>query len=286
MSGGDQAFSALAYLWVAGVSLLCVWQSVTYTGWIRLLTEWQFDRLGQSFPAVTMIALIALFGAPPMLFARREFQKSPVYREQPREGRLWSRATRLSLVLSRLAVIFTIATAAALSFLLFLPSTHGALQHIDLDAVATGSLSQAPAVLTGKPRGDRSALFTQHLLWMKRAYRFIPVLPSHGDKGLSLTFFVETDAGDLTHNDDNATSRPGLLRKDGLPGAVAQVFRDAGYSVNPTHYVIYTNRAAMYWPILLLVEQLAVVALILALASLVVRRRMKVTRDHFVLTTK
>jgi hypothetical protein len=95
---------------------------------------------------------------------------------------------------------------------------------------------------------------------------------SPGDSSRDLQFFVQLPP--VSDSDRSGTSSmTGILKQDGLPGALIRLFRYAGYRVESPHFVLFADAATMRWPYLLTAFQLGFGALLAAAVGLLQRRR-------------
>lgn len=264
----------LAFGWIGLVLIVAVIQTVTYTGLVSALSEWQFDHLGQSFPAMTFLLLLAVFTSPGLLLLGMAIRRRNVLYRRTADELVIQRSSRMLRVLTVLAVLLTVAAAVALVQLLLLPEDRGPVRRVDIGRMTNAALAEGPTRLVGQYRYDRTAVFRQNVLVARREYRFVPVQATTGRPGSTITIFADSSAlpdTRLAANED----RTGILRQGGLPPAIARLYRDAGFSLAPRTYVLYRDGGSMRWPYLAMALQLLVIVLLLAITAWLTRRRLR-----------
>ena len=273
---------SLALGWVALVLVVAIVQSTTYTGFVAALNEWQFDHLGQAFPAMTFLLLLALFALPGLLllgFAIRRINAAHGVRT---DALVIQRSVRMLRVLTVIATLLAIAMVIVLVQWARLPDDRGNPKRVEVAAAAGGetlALIEGPTRLIGQYRYDRTATFRQNVLVARRDYRFVPVQPVGARPASVLNVFAESSLSP-DNRQAAAEERVGVLRRGGLPPAVAHLYRDAGFRVAPDAYVLYPDRRALTWPYIAVAAQLSVVVVLLAIAALLTRRRLRLLRSQ------
>ena len=273
--------------WVAIVLIVAIVQSTTYTGFVATLNEWQFDHLGQAFPAMTFLLLFALFALPGLLLLGFAIRRINAVRGVRTEALVIQRSARMLRVLTVLAVLAGVATLILLLQLAMLPSGRGEPKRVEVGAAPGRApvpapipdLAEGATRLIGQYRHDRTATFRQNVLVARRDYRFVPVQPANTRPSSIVTVFAETSQSPDTLQ-ATAEERVGVLRRGGLPPAIAHLYRDAGFRVAPDAYVLYPDRQALTWPYVAGAGQLAVVVLLLVIAALLTRRRLRMLRHE------
>lgn len=261
-------------LWGAAVSLFFLWQVVQYNGVMALLAEWQFNSFGHYYPSLTYLALVALLASPGLLLFLR-------VRQRDSEQRMAAATLRSAIVFRRvvlgLAAACTLAAIATLLLLLTLPRSGGTSNSIDLSQPLIALPSEGPTTITGAILYDRTAAFEENMLVAGRTLRFAPIV-SPQSASLDLQFFVELPA-EAAPQIGATSSMRGVLRRNALPGEIVQLFRYAGYRVEPPHYVLFASEAAMRWPYYKVAGELGLVALLFLAVGLWQHRRIKWLED-------
>ncbi len=271
--------------WVALVLIVAIVQSTTYTGFVEALNEWQFDHLGQAFPAMTFLVLFGLFALPGLFLLGFAIRRFNVARGVRTDTLVIQRSERMLRVLTVLAALLGIATLILLVQFAMLPDGRGAPKRVEVGAAPGRApvpapipvLSEGATRLIGQYRHDRTATFRQNVLVARRDYRFVPVQPANARPTSIVTVFAETSQSpdDLR---SMAEERVGVLRRGSLPPAIVHLYRDAGFRVAPDAYVLYPDRNALTWPYVAGAGQLAVAVLLLVIAALLTRRRLRLLR--------
>lgn len=269
---------SLALAWVALVLIVAIVQSTTYTGFVAALNEWQFDHLGQAFPAMTFLLLLALFALPGLLLLGFAIRRINMAHGVRTDALVIQRSNRMLRVLTILAALLAIAMVIVLVQWARLPDDRGVPKRVDVSATAP-ALAEGPARLIGLYRYDRTATFRHIVLVARRDYRFVPVQAAGARPTSVVSVFAETSASPDSRQ-AAAEERVGLLRRGGLPPAVAHLYRDAGFRVAPDAYVLYPDRRALTWPYIAIAAQLAIVVVLLAIAALLTRRRLRLLRGQ------
>ena len=257
-------------LWAAIVSLFFLWEIVRYDGLMALLAEWQFNTFGHYYPSVTYLALVAVLASPGLLFFLR-------VRQRESEQRLAAATLRSAMTFRRvllgLSAACLVAAIATLLLLLALPASTGTPRRIDLAQPVVALPTEGPTTIDGAILYDRTAAFGEDLLVARRTLRFAPIVAPRSP-GVDLQFFVELPDETMA-NAGTASSMTGTLKRNALPGEVVQLFRYAGYRVEPPYYVLFASEAAMRWPYFEIAGELGLVALLFLAVGLWQHRRVK-----------
>lgn len=261
----------LAIAWIVLVLVAVTIQAHTYTGWVAQLTEWQFDRMGQSFPTATFLLLFALCAIPGFIVLALALRRSHTAQSLSALDIALARAVRMQHVLTGLAILVAIAAIVAVVQMAQLPSAAGVARSVDAGTVANSVQPQGPVVLVGRYRYDRTATFGQNVLVARRDYHYVPVQSARGPEAQALAVFAEIDGNPAKQG--AIESHTGVLRHNSLPPEVAQLYRDAGFTVSSAAYVLYSAPETMRWPYLAAAGQLALAALVLGIAAWLTRRR-------------
>jgi hypothetical protein len=250
-------------LWAVIVTLIMLWQTVSYQGVIAVLAEWQFNIIGRYYPAITYLILVTLLMLPGLLlFKRREVDDRPdrMARAAVRSGHRFFQF---------LAVVGgALATAALVTLLAmwWLPALSGPLQVIDLSEPVASEPHEGPTVLKGSIAYDRTAAFDENLFVVARNSRFAPMLPP-GNATPDYQYFVELPPAATPELKPARTSMTGNLRRGSLPGEIVRLYRYAGARVETPYYVLLADTAAVRWPYLQVAIQTAVASLLFLLAG-------------------
>jgi len=250
-------------LWAVIVTLIMLWQTVSYRGVVAVLAEWQFNMIGRYYPAVTYLIIVTLLILPGLLLFRRpqiDDRPDRLARAALRSGR------RFLKFLSYVAAALAAVALASLVAMWWLPAMDGPLQVIDLSAPSPSSPREGPTVLKGAIAYDRTAAFDENLFIVARNSRFAPMLPP-GSATPDYQFFVELPAAATPILKQAQSSMKGNLRRGSLPGEVIRLYRYAGGRVEVPYYVLMADAEAVRWPYLQVAVQTAFAAILFFLAA-------------------
>jgi hypothetical protein len=276
---GELTKFTLFSIWIAVVSIVLLWQASHYTGVMAVFSEWQFNAIGRHYPTFNYVLLIFLCGLPGFLLFFRPRKRSSV----SRDGFVTVRSAKIFMrAIFGVAVGLGIACLAVLVATLFLPNGSGSVQQIALSQSLGALPHEGQTVLSGQIIYERTAGFDEDLIVTRRNSRYAPIVPP-GGQTKDLQFFVQLPPVNDSDRSGMA-SMTGILKQNGLPGALVRLFRYAGYRVENPHFVLFADAAAMRWPYLLTAFQLGFGALLAAAVGLLQRRRvsrLRVARKSF-----
>jgi hypothetical protein len=262
----QQSLTVAMLLWFLIVAGFFLWQTVEYRGIAALAGEWEYQRFGTYFPWATLLLLVGLFCIPPIYFLLRREKTAddhvPTLVEYQRKGR--RQLSQLTIA----AIICLAAAAVSLGLVLTLPSGKGQPARVVASADATPR--NGPTTLAGRIRYDRIATLERHLLLAERTFYFAPIEPAAGQP---LRYFVEF--AELPSATSGSATYQGVLRDGGLPGDIVHLYRDAGYRVDPSLHVLFSSETAMRWPFYVIALHFLLVSIVLGVAGLFQRRRIK-----------
>ncbi len=260
----------------SGISALAaafvLWQSLTYTGLVLRLGEWQFDRFERYFPTLTFIALTALFSLPALvalaLVRRRDGDTPPP--EAVRRANAIDAATQLMRLLFAVGVVGVGAAIASLLMLVTLPTSAGAPRDVRVGTAEALAPEEGHVRLVGTIGVDRVARFDESLLVIRREIFVAPVI----DRGQQapLRYFVMLQPIDAQAR-RFAPVRPGILRQAALPREIVHLYRRARYAVADTPYLLFASDRDLRWRYIVFAGEALVLALVALLFAEVQRRR-------------
>ncbi|MEG3123335.1 hypothetical protein U1738_05355 [Sphingomonas sp. GB1N7] len=254
-------------LWIAIAALFVLWQTMTYRGLSSLAAEWQFNEFGFYHPALTFLVLVLILCSPLLLLrlvARRRRRREPVEPVSPLQ-RAIRVTSRLLATLIGAAVAALLAAIFIAAFTLFLPRDNGPPHHIsasdDLTVPALG-----PAEIRGRVLYDSTAVFNEDFRIGHSDTRFAPMVGETRDR-TAIRYFVELPAYALPDRQDLISVHRGVLREGGLPGELINLYRYAGFRIEPRYYVLYASGSSMRRSYLVTAGELVVLALFIALVG-------------------
>jgi hypothetical protein len=259
---------AILSAWIALVAVVLLWQATQYTGVMAVLGEWQFNAIGRHYPTFNYAFLVFVLSLPGYILFLRPRRRATT--DLPGTG------TVRSAILFMRAIFGTAAGlgAACLVVLiatLFLPGDAGPVQRIALNQAIIALPHEGLTQLSGHIIYERTAGFDEELVAVRRSSRYAPMV-APGDTTTDLQFFVQLPPVEGSAREGTSTMT-GILKRNGLPGAIVRLYRYAGYDLANPHFVLFADAATMRWPYLITAFQLAFGGLVMAAAGLWQRRR-------------
>lgn len=270
----------VAEVWIAIVGLVLLRQAFGYIGLTSRVAEWEYETLGRYLPFLSLLMMIALFGAPALivmlLLRRRERRKRRELWDRGETGKVAASILRTERTMFRLllicgsAALLIALTALVLAFRL---PTNGQPQQ--LDARNAGQPREGPARLVGAALYRRTATFQQRIFFLKHTVQFVPVVDPRTPS--VVRFFAEVTPDRLEALNGGRDNPPftGVLRRNALPGAVLKLFRYAGFRVDSPHHVLFASITTMRWRFYVVAIDAGLLALFLMLLALFQRRRLR-----------
>ncbi|WP_156680266.1 hypothetical protein [Sphingomonas profundi] len=256
----------LACGWAAFVALLFLWQAVSYRGLIVFLAEQQFNLFGRYYPLLSYLILTLLFGSPIFFFVRgRLWEPEAVASHATAAVNLLMGLRRFMRAMFIAAALCVLGAAVAALSMLTLPDMSGPVQTVDVAAQPL-EVHEGATLLRGNIVYMRTAALTEDLWTARRETRFAPVVADAS--GRTIRYFVELRQDEMVVAGRPLETRRGILRRDGLPGELRQLFRYAGYIVPEPHYVLYASEGSLRWGRTVVASNLAIAALFFVLLGL------------------
>ena len=264
----------LPRVWLAVAGLFLLWQTLTYRGLSALAAEWQFNEFGFYHPALTFLVLLLILAAP-LAFLRLlpSARRQEVVEAPSRLGYAIGTTSRLLKTLFGAALCVVVAALVVAAFVLFLPRADGPVHQVDAGA-DTGQPFVGPVELRGRVLYDKTSVFNEDFLLGRRVSRFAPVV-GEGTDQTSLRFFVELPSAAPATQPRSTAVHTGILRQGGLPGELIQLYRYAGFRVEPGYYVLFASEASMRHTYFTTAVELLVLALFIALIGAIYAYRRK-----------
>ncbi|HEX8485487.1 hypothetical protein [Sphingomonas sp.] len=263
-------------VWVLVVALYFLWEADRYRGLYAFLAEWQFEQLGHYFPILTFAVLVIGFGSPAawLMKKRRRADRRDI---PDRYGYAAAVSTSMNFRRSLFAFAGGLGGAALVTLLwtLTLPRMAPPRALIPVGGARAVNPPLGPVTLRGQILFKRTSVFAQNVVLTARGVRFAPIVaPGDGNR---IRFFVELlprEFGDpraALRLDD----RTGLLMRNQLPGSIVRLYRYAGYEVEAPVYILYVSSKTLRWPYYVTAAQLAIAALVAAIAGLLQHRHVR-----------
>lgn len=276
----------IAEFWVAVVSVVLLREAFRYSGWAAKLAEWEYATFGRHLPVLSLLLLIASFGAPALvvmwLVRRRERRQRYAHWAHGEQDKSAKSLIRTESIVLRLllgcASVATLVALVALALAFRLPTATDRPQQ--LDARVAGAPHVGPATLAGAVLYRRTATFQQNIFLFNRTVQFAPVVDPRDPATVRYLAEVTPERLDALNGGRDNPPFVGVLRENALPGAVLRLFRYAGFRVDPPYYVLFASATTMRWPFYTVAINAGLVALFTTLLALFQRRRVRQVEDH------
>ncbi|MBP6030344.1 MAG: hypothetical protein KA533_02835 [Sphingobium sp.] len=260
--------SIVSALWLALLAGVFVWQASQYRGVVELLAEWQYRVLDHYYPGIT-IALLCLFFSFPLLamlfilwrrwHKKNEAVGNPVTVMTDASRRLQRMCTFLALLASGVA-------AGVLLLARMLPTEGMPVHLIDVRSAQARLLPEGSASVVGAVDMDALVRFEEQALLFYRRIYFAPVRYRIKGQTLPARVFVQVEErADLPRHYQPVMN--GVLAQGALPGDVDQLYRNVRYPVVERPYLLYRTSGELRWRYHMLAVQMAIMALLFALAA-------------------
>ena len=261
------------------IALFLLWQIVHYEGLINRLGEWQFSRIGEFFPAITLALIVVIIGALLALILkalysrRKKSDKDIVDSDVPDEEfaedgtyilRRLRGAARAFFTFAGVALILTFIAATDV---LGLTGKDTEVRTFTLTQSTPSEWPEGPAHLEGVTSGGPIGRLTQSMFFFRRTYYYLPVESRKG--GIDLV--VELTPSEA-QNHTIESNRTGYLRQDGFPQEIAEMYRNANHPVASSVTILYLDAASARWRPLMLALSLAIATILLSIIGLLFRR--------------
>jgi hypothetical protein len=277
---------AVMWLWVLIVVLYFAWEAASYRGLFAMLSEWQFDRLGQDLPTFNFCLLTMSLAFPALLILRRRHVTDEEAAEYARDHNIpddeldddaWEREAQLALFSAQDYMHFllgfgaslSIAAIIALLWTLTLPSGAEPPKSFTPSALNAPAPAEGSARIEGSVRYGRIASFNRGILFFNRTALFAPIIPPQ-DSGGRVRYFVEflpVERPDLAAG-ATISHRTGILVHSDLPGALVRLYRYLGYHPVERYYVLYASAETIRWPYYIIAAQFLLGGLLFAATGL------------------
>ena len=262
-------------LWFGLVAALFAWQASAYRGFVEMLAEWQYARLGHYYPGITFVLLCLFFSIPLLLWLvvlwrrwKREETKTADIR-----GAVLGFSRRLQRFCAVTAILAAAVALGSLMVLLLLPDDAGAPRVVDVGALGPDAVvPEGRATLRG--HADMSAIvrFDEQALLMHRRLYFAPLRSSGHAERDDARFFVEVR--EMAHlKSPFVPVMSGVLARGALPGDVRNLYRGARVHLDDRPWLLYRDAAQLRWRYYMIAAQLGVIAVLLGLAARLEARR-------------
>jgi hypothetical protein len=293
----DRDRRALRYLWlwVFGITFYFAWEAAAYRGLFAIVSEWEFDRLGQDLPTFNFTMLTMLLGWPALLLLGRFRDRQLRAEEESNEAaapaialdeeaiakayetQLRRHQHRLAMLVARDYMHFLtafmsalwVAAFAVLVWAISLPDSTDNPRHYTPDSLSRQHPTEGAARFDGAMRYGRISSFGRGILLARRTSLYAPLVPPSGSDGRVRYFieFLPSERPDV-HSGGIIHHRDGVLVRSDLPGALIRLYRYLGYRPVADYYVLYASPITLRWPYLIVCWQFLFAGSLFALTAL------------------
>ena len=270
----DRLWIWLARLWIGAIIVFSVWETINYTGAVAFFAEWQYDKLGSFYPAITCLLMILFLSLPLLLIARwrQKYSKGQANPESAplSADRMAASRWRNGFIVAALITACAILVIGIFTF--FLPDDSEPVRLLTVTEATTPSMLGATE-LHGKVLYDKIAVFNEDTLLSHSRDRFAPVV-AEGANQANFRYFVELPSdsqGRRAH--DNAYR--GVLRRGGLPGDLEKIYKYAGYKISDDYYTLFSSRSSMQREYLMYMTELTVLLIFFVVMQFIFQRRIQ-----------
>jgi hypothetical protein len=258
----------IAAVWSAIVAVVLVWQTVEYRGVVAWLAEWQFSTFDRFFPVATIAILTAILTLPFVVMITLRLRRASRNLELGGQSNLLQRATIVSVFLK--AGIGASALAAVALFGLGLSQGSIAEKPVNLKLSALSSPSDDLPIADGRVKLratvllDRLGFYKEGFLFTSRELWVAPVVTDIADDEFATFVQVERSKA----GNPEALQVVGYLKKKSVPGGLAKLYANSGYSVSQKPNLIYADLRSARWPYWSAAADFAVLLLLLTVAAI------------------
>ncbi len=227
----------IAIGWVALIAALSIWQAAAFTGWYRLLAEWQMAQFGKYETTLTALLPGIILAGPALTYLGkrdREARAADIAAGDPAASYIRTRRVCLSLGL----VSLTVAVAAYL-WSQQIPDASGTPTSVD---VASSAEPPSGLVeLVGKMDNARIITLEKETQGVITRDNYIPIVPDGAASG-PVRYLYEYYQQGYTGRDEApvilAYQPKGILVENGLPGEAVAAFAREGIALASPHYLL------------------------------------------------
>lgn len=265
----------IAMVWLGAVAALFAWQASAYRGFVEVLAEWQYARLGHYYPGITFVLLCLFFSIPLLILIVLLWRRWK--RQEAKIADLRAEVLGFSRRLQRFcAVTAFLAAGVAFGSLmvgLLLPGDGGPTRVVDVRALQPNAVvPEGRATLRGSADLNAIVRFDEQALLMHRRLYFAPLTSEGGTAEKPARFFVEVR--EMAHlKAPFVPVMSGVLVHGALPGDVRNLYRSAQLPLDDRPWLLYRNAAQLRWRYFMIAAQLGVVAILLGVAARFEARR-------------
>ena len=270
-----RTLGAVTLGWAAIVAAVLVWQIYTYSGIMKILAEWQFRSFDRFFPITTTAILLLLLTLPLLIIISlrlRRIAKREVYADVKRASvRAGYFARFLNIAFGASAVCAIVLAAIGFSQ----GSVVEKEQLVEIDQ-AGAQVAEGPAELRGTVLLDRIGFYREGFVITKRELWLAPIVRNTDTRELG--FFVQVSRRDA--GVPRSGTFTGVLERRAVPGGLAQLYRNAGYTLTEKPHILFADANAARWPFFSAAADFVILALLLGVVMIFHRRHRRKLADY------
>ena len=274
ISRKDRLLVWLARIWIGLAIAFSVWETVSYTGVAAFFDEWEYDKTGASYPAITCLLMILLLSLPLQVIARvwQKYSKgqADLASSQHHAARTAALRSRNGFIVA--ALITACIIVAIGIFTLWLPDDRGPVHILAVTDATTPPILGATE-LRGRVLYDKITVLNEDAVLSHSRDRFAPIV-GEGANQETFRYFVELPS-DTPGLPPKNHAYFGVLRHGGLPGDLEKLYRYAGYKIPEDYYVLFSSRASMRREYLDYMVELNILLIFFVIMQFIFRFRMK-----------
>jgi hypothetical protein len=265
----------LFMIYVTIVTAILTWQSITYTGLLRFLGEWQFSKIGTFFPVATQLSLLLTATLPVFAWLRFRERRGRTSAEPVDDlARACASSALIGLIYTIIASSLAVSALVTLGMALMAFQPQG--QSRTLSVAEAAKAASGPVQLMGYADKSRMIEIEEDIVMGKRTIFVVPMLAYPGDRK-EIGYFVPVVANDgkLNVRIDPAPRAitTGYLKKHGMPEEAASLLRAKGYPVRHRAALLYKSPADAAWSGLTSGILISVLAILFSVGARIEARR-------------
>jgi hypothetical protein len=267
----------IAAVWSAIVVIVLVWQTVEYRGVVAWLAEWQFRTFDRFFPVATVVLLTAIMALPFVVMIALRLRRASRSVDAVGTSDLLQRAAIVSIFLKCGMGMSALAAVGLFGLGLSQGSISEKPLIVKLSDISSPSgdlqIADGRVKLRATALMDRLGFYKEGFLFTSRELWVAPVVTDLSDD--QFTTFVQVSRSKA--GTPQALQIVGYLKMESVPGGLAKLYANSGYSVTQKPNLIYADLRSARWPYWSAAADFAILLLLLTAAAIFhnrYRRRM------------
>lgn len=237
--GGNKGLVILAWIWAAAVTGYMAYSGLTYTGLYKWLADFQVEKWGQYYTAMTGLVPWFLLAGPALSYAGKQ-ERLKAAQAGPAE--LAVKEKRVVKWVAIIGVICMVVGFASYSLSQRVPDGSEPATPLDIAALETTGPPETKVSIRGEIDPDISSAIQEKSNNIDINTGYIGFLPDGSDKKAPIRFFVQRGLGNSAEvarvSHAFLPEQEGYLIKDGLPPLVLSDFQKRGITIASPHYLL------------------------------------------------